>query len=132
MPVARDIPGAVFREGAAILLARIVDAADIPITQGSASAIEYSVFELNQFDPEDLTVVAGHDGVALDPADVLFDTLQTDAAWTVDATGYNFRHDLGGSGGEPFPRAGACYQVRYELTPVVGQKIVFRFKLRSL
>ena len=30
MPVARDIPGAVFREGAAILLARIVDAADMP------------------------------------------------------------------------------------------------------
>lgn len=132
MPVARDIPGAVFRAGAAVLMARIVDVDHAPITQGSASSIRYWVYQLNQDDPDDLSVVAGHDGVALDPADVIYDVLQTGAAWTADTTGYNFRHELDAAGGEPFPRAGACYQVRYELTPVVGPKIVFRFKLRSL
>ena len=132
MPVARDIPGAVFREGTAVLMARIVDADDTPVTQASAAAIRYSVLEVNRHDPDDLAAVVGHDDVALDPADVLFDTLQTGGAWTADATGYNFRHEIDTGGSEPFPRAGGCYQVRYELVPIAGQKIVFRFKLRSL
>ncbi|QDT01267.1 hypothetical protein [Adhaeretor mobilis] len=132
MSNARDIPGAVFRDGTATLLARIVDADDSPVTQSSLTAAEYSIFQIDPRDPATQSVVTGHDGQALVIADVIFDTLQTGAPWSIDETGYNFRHEIDISTDSAFPAAGAVYQVRYELTPVTGQPIVFRFELRCL
>ncbi len=100
--------------------------------QADLSAITYSVFELDPCLPDQLAVVAGHDEVALTVSDVVFDTLQTGGLWTVDAIGFNFRHEIDVSSEEAFPKAGAVYQVRYELTPTSGQKTIVRFQIRVI
>jgi len=132
MTVARDIHAAVFRNATATFMARVENATGQEINQASVSSLKYSVYELDINDPAVLTVVTGHDQVSLTIADVVFDTLQSDDSWTVDTVGYNFRHELDVSLNEAFANAGGVYQVRYELTPVTGQKIVFRFQLRCI
>ncbi|NOY41889.1 MAG: hypothetical protein GXP26_08645 [Planctomycetes bacterium] len=132
MTVAKDIHAAVFRNATATFMARVENATGQAINQASIASIRYSVYELEVSDPSVLTAVAGHDQATLAKADVVFDTLQNDAVWTVDAVGYNFRHELDISQNEAFSKAGGVYQVRYELTPVSGQKIVFRFQLRCI
>jgi hypothetical protein len=132
MPTAKDIHGTAFKNGSAILMARIVDASGTHVQQAGIAAIEYSIFELDPCRPDDLTAVAGHDGVSLTVADVIFNALQTGGLWTVDEVGYNFRHEIDVSSSEAFPKAGAQYQVRYELTPTAGQKSIVRFQLRVI
>jgi hypothetical protein len=132
MANAKDIQGTVFRNGTAVLLARLVDGHADAVNQASLSSGSYTIFALEQDHPQVLTVVEGHEDVALDIEAVIFDSLQTDNGWTVDDVGYNFRHELDVSADEAFSEAGRVYQVRYELTPVTGQKIVFRFQLRCI
>ena len=79
-----------------------------------------------------LLLGAGHDAASLAVGTTVFDALQNDSLWTVDSTGYNFRHEVDVSTNEAFPQAGVSYQVRYELTPMTGQKVVFRFHLRAI
>lgn len=132
MGTARDILGAVYKNGSATLLARVVGGDGQPIVEADVASASYTVLEVDPCDPDGATPVAGHDGVAIDPADAVFDTLQTDALWDVDAVGYNFRHAPDVSTDDAFPRAGRSYLVRYELVPQTGQKLVFRFLLRCL
>lgn len=132
MPVASDIQGKVFRHGSAVLMARVVSSAGADLNQASVSAVSYTIYELTTNDPSGLSIVTGHSGVSLTVGDVIFDTLQDDEAWTVDSQGYNFRHEVDVSTNEAFPNAGRVYQVRYELTPVTGQKTIFRFQLRCI
>lgn len=132
MPTAKDIHGTAFKNGTAVLMARIVDAAGVNVQQAGIAAIEYSVFELDPCRPDILTAVAGHDGVTLAVTDVIFNALQTGGLWTVDEVGYNFRHEINVSSSEAFPKAGVHYQVRYELTPTTGQKSIVRFQLRTI
>jgi hypothetical protein len=132
MPTAKDIHGTAFKNGSAVLMARIVDASGAHVQQAGIAAIEYSIFELDPCRPDDLTVVAGHDGASLVIADVIFNALQTGGLWTVDEVGYNFHHEIDVSSSEAFPKAGAQYQVRYELTPTTGQKSIVRFQLRVI
>lgn len=132
MPIAADIKAKVFRNGSAMLLARIVNASGQHLNQASVTAVEYTVYELTTGDPSGLSAVTGHTGVALTVGDVVYDDLQNDESWTVDEQGFNFRHEIDVSANEAFPNAGKVYQVRYELTPVTGQKTVFRFQLRCI
>jgi len=113
-------------------LARIVDSDGDDVQQADVTAVKYSVFEIDPCRPDNLTVVAGHDNVSLSVSQVIYDTLQTGGLWTVDSTGYNFRHEINVSSAEAFPKAGAQYQVRYELTPAAGQRTVVRFQLRVI
>lgn len=132
MPQASDIHGTVFKNGTAVLMARVVDVNGNEITQSAISAIAYSIYELDPCEPDSETVVPGHDDVSLTVADVVFNTLQTGGLWTVDATGYNFRHEIDVGTNDAFPNAGASYQVRYEFTPTSGQKVIVRFQLRAI
>lgn len=132
MAVAKDIHATVFRNASAVFMSRVENALGQAITQASVASIRYTVYELDVDDPTELTAVVGHQDATLVINDVVFDTLQTDESWTVDATGYNFRHELDVSLNEAFLEVGGIYQVRYELTQVLGQKIVFRFKLRCI
>ena len=47
MPQASDIFGTAFKNGSAVLMARIVDSAGANVQQAGLSAIKYSIFELN-------------------------------------------------------------------------------------
>lgn len=132
MGIAKDIQGTVFRQGTAVLLARVVDVQAEPITRASVASARYTVFALEADRPESLIAVSGHEDAALDVEAILFDSLQTGGGWTADEVGYNFRHELDVSAAEAFLEAGRQYQVRYELLPVSGQKIVFRFLLTCI
>jgi hypothetical protein len=132
MPLAKDIFGTAFKNGSAVLMARIVDAAGANVQQAGIAAIEYSIYELDPCRPDNLVAVAGHDGVTLTVANVIFNALQTGGLWTADEVGYNFRHEIDVTSSEAFPKAGAQYQIRYELTPTSGQKSIVRFQLRVI
>ncbi|MBU4273199.1 MAG: hypothetical protein KKA28_15170 [Planctomycetes bacterium] len=132
MAEALDIHGAAFKNGTVTLLARVVgDDAD-PVTIADINSIEYTVYLLNDQNPDNRTAVEGHTEVTLTVSDVLFNSLQTDSLWTVDATGYNFRHVLDVSEHQAFAVAGRRYLVEYQLTPAVGQVIVVRFRINVI
>jgi hypothetical protein len=132
MPQANDIYGTAFKNGSAILMARIVDSAGAYIQQSGVSTIKYSIYELDPCRPDSLSAVAGHNAVSLTVSAVVFNSLQTGGLWTIDAVGYNFRHQINVSQDEAFPKAGTQYQIRYELIPSAGQKSIIRFQLRVI
>jgi hypothetical protein len=70
--------------------------------------------------------------VLLTVGSVLFSALQTDPIWTVDTTGYNFRHVLDVSAHSAFTIAGRRYLVEYQLMPIVGQTIIVRFRINVI
>lgn len=113
-------------------MARVEDSSGAHVTQSAISAIEYTVSVIPPDDGAIQHTVCGHENVAVNKVDVVYDVLQTDSNWQVDATGYNFRHEIDVSDYEAFTHVGQVYQVRYEVTPVSGQKIVFRFRVRCI
>lgn len=68
----------------------------------------------------------------LSVSEVMVDELLTDSVWTVDETGYNFRHVIDTTVNEAFLKAGSSYQVRYDLSLVDGQKVIFRYELKAI
>ena len=105
-------------------MARITDTSGSAITQASVSSIAYSVFDLTSGAPDTATST-GTPTVA----DALYDTLQTDTAWTAaggDSTGYNFRYVLPASA---VPDGGHLYLVEYWITPTTGDPFPIRYKL---
>ncbi|TWT90996.1 hypothetical protein Mal64_13950 [Pseudobythopirellula maris] len=132
MQHARDAAGTLFESSGAVLLARVVRADGALLTPAQVSAVSYSVSEVDACRPHQLTPVEGHANNPLTPGDVFFAALQTDGYWEADESGYNFRHEVDVSSAEAFPAAGRAYLVRYEVTPVSGQKIVFRFRIKAI
>ena len=132
MSLAKDVQGTVFNNGSAVLMARVVNSTAQPITRAEVGTVTYSVLEVPGNGIGQPTAVPGHDAVSLDVVGTVFDTPQDDDAWTIDSTGYNFRHEIDVTSAPAFPNPGVCYLVRYEIQPIDGQKIVCRFRLRSL
>lgn len=128
MPSAEDVHGIVFKNGTATMLARVVGADAANVTQSDISTGTYSIYLLNDQDADSRTAVTGHTDAALVVADVIFDTLQTDAIWTKDSTGYNFKHEIVISSNEAFAIAGREYLVEVSLTPTSGELILVRFR----
>lgn len=129
---AMEIPGVVFANASATLLARVVGNDGLPLTPAGVTTVRYSVYLLGPGDPFLRTPVAGHQDAALGPGDVLFSTLQNDALWDVDGEGYNFRHTVDVSQQPAFPTPGRHYLVEYRLTPVAGQTVTARFRLWAI
>ena len=132
MGYASDIYGVVFKNGSATLLARVVGGDDTPVQQADIDSAEYSVYLLDEDDPDAATAVTGHDGVSIDVSSLIFDTLQTDSVWDVDETGYNLKHVLDVSAEEAFTEAGRSYRIVLELTPTSGQVILVRFRVHAI
>ena len=132
MPNAQDIEGTVFKNGSAILLARVVGADGEAITRNTLAAIRYTVYLLDDHDPDQQTPQDGHVGISLSVAEAVYDLVQTDAVWTRDSIGYNFKHVLDVSAHEAFPMAGRSYRIVYELSPTSGQVILLRFRVHAI
>ena len=125
-----NIIGQVFAGGTLTALARVVDTSVSPITQSGVSAISYTINLVNSdgsFSP-----VTDHTGVSLDPTVVVTDTLETDGLWSVDTTGYNFRHVVDISTNPAFALAGRTYLIVYTITPTVGQILLFRYQIACI
>ncbi len=132
MADAIDIYGTAFKNGSATLLARVVGQGGADVVQADLSAVRYTVFLLDDQDPDGRTAVANHSNVALSVAQLIFDSLQLDPLWTIDEIGYNFRHVLDVSPHQAFSVAGRNYLVEYQLTPMAGQVILVRFRLNVI
>lgn len=132
MAEAMDIFGTAFKNGSATLMARIVGSGGVNITQADIATIRYSIYLLDDQDPDSRTPVTGHSQITLPVYQVVFNTLQTDATWTVDAVGYNFRHLLDVSAHPAFAVAGRRYLVEYTLTPLAGQAILVRYRINVI
>jgi hypothetical protein len=129
MATANGIFSKALASGPVIVMARIVDYRGAPIRRSDVSAIEYSVYELDPFWPEQLTVVRGQRAVPLVVADVLFDSLQIGRLWAVDDIGYNFRHELPDGSSSEFAKVGRLYEVAYQVTMNTGRKVNVRFRI---
>ena len=131
MPEAKDIEGVVFERSSAVLLARVGYADGGRVTPAQINAVSYTIEQTGDCRTA-ASGVSGHESVSLTPSAVLFATLQQSDEWTVDTTGYNFRHELDVGQNDAFPTAGRSYTVRYELTPTAGQPVVLRFLMRAI
>ncbi len=132
MAEATDIYGTAFKNGSATLLARVIGSDGAAIVRADVASAKYTIYLLDDQDPDSRTAVTGHANVSLTLADVIFNSLQTDALWTVDGTGYNFRHVLDVSPNQAFTVAGRRFLVEVELTPVSGQVILVRFRINAI
>ena len=132
MAEASDIYGTAFKNGSVTFLARIVGQDGANVLPSDIATVRYTVYLLDDQDADSRTAVAGHTNVSLGIADVLFNALQTDPIWTVDAIGYNFRHVLDVSAHPTFTIAGRRYLIEYQLMPLTGQKILVRFRINVI
>ena len=108
-----EIVGCVLEDSTFAVMARLqVDGANA--TQAVVSSITYKAWDT----ADSGTVYASG---TLTVADVVFDTLQTDGRWAADATGYNFRHDVGQG---VFVTPGR-YRLEYTATLTGGNSFVF-------
>jgi hypothetical protein len=121
-----------FKNGSVTLLARVVGKDGANIVQADIASAKYSVYLLDDQDADSRAAVAGHSDVALNVSEVVFNTLQNDALWTVDETGYNFRHVLDVTEHQAFTVAGRRFLVEFALTPNSGQVILVRFRINVI
>lgn len=124
MPEAYD--GSVWEDSGAYLMARILAGDDgLAAQQADISSISYVVY-----DQDDLTV-ATTTTTSLTVSTVVFDTLQTDARWTVDTTGYNFGWAAPAA---LFPTGGKVYRTELKFTPASGEAyhLVYKVRARSI
>jgi hypothetical protein len=122
-----DIYTTAFKNGTARLCAHVYkDGADIH--QADVATIAYSVFLLDDQDPDARAGIDGHTEASLDAADVIFDTLQSDS----QASDYNFRHVIPIADYPAFTIAGRNYLVENTIAPVAGEKIILRFRVHVL
>ena len=113
MPAPSVLNVTVWEDEGVVTFARIVSIEGSNVTQASLSSIACAVYDADANN----TLVASP---TVTVASAVFDTLQTSATdprWSVDSTGYNFRHTLAASN---FPEGGRRYLVKYVFTPVSG------------
>jgi len=103
------ITGTVAEDSSFSVLAR-VDANGTDITQAATSSITYSAWDKAD---SSTTVASG----TLTVSSVVYDTLQTDGRWSADATGYNFKHDIGAT---VLTSGGKTYRFEYKVTMTDG------------
>lgn len=93
-----------------VIMARVRDATATNITQAGIDSIAIYVFDGSG------TQVSTT--IAPTVASTVFDTLQTDARWTKDSTGYNFRYTIAAA---YFPTGDVNYRVEVIFTPATGE-----------
>jgi len=87
-----------------------VHADGVNLTQATTSSVTWKYWDK----ADSGTVI---DSGSLTVSSVIFDTLQTDARWDEDATGYNFKHDVANTA---MASGGKTYRFEYKLTATSG------------
>jgi hypothetical protein len=118
MQETRDICETVFENGAAVLMARIVDGAGVVVRPDDVARVYFSIREIDPVDPMVRHDVAGFVRVRLRVGDVFLDRLETGRLWRLDVAGYNFRHVIRARRDNTFPKRGARYEIRYRMWPI--------------
>jgi hypothetical protein len=126
----REVCETVFKNGVAVLMARIVDATGRRVRRAQIESLAYAIFEVDAESGACVQAVRGHDGAFLDVDSVFLDSLACEDAWSIDVSGYNFRHEIRANAGGSFPRSHARYEIRYLFVPKLGEPIVIRFFVR--
>ena len=114
-----------------VIVARMVDARGAHVRRADIATITYSIFAPSCCHSDPPTAVAGHDGIRLRVGDVFCDSRQTLKRWQVDNAGYNFQHEISLEIAKAILDAHGCYEVRYELSPKIGQRTILRFFLST-
>ena len=102
-------------------MARIQGDDAVNITQATTSAITVAVFKNAN--------TAATYTASLTVADVVFDALQTDARWSKDSTGYNFRYAVIAS---VFADGDATYTVEFKFTPTSGSQYFVIYEIDTV
>lgn len=102
-----------FEDSGGSLMARVVGPNAATVTSTMLSGITYSVYDTAE--PSTSLVNAS----TLTIGDVIYDTLQTDARWSRDSVGYNFRFDTFSS---ELPTGKRKYRYEFRFVPVSGQQ----------
>ena len=100
----------IWEDQAAACMARIVDAGQTAYQIGQIDGVVYGVYRL----PGGASVSNG----ALASSDVFVNTPSTSYGWTVDGTGWNFRHVFSST---HFPDADQRYRIEVWATPTTDQ-----------
>jgi hypothetical protein len=119
----KPITGKAWEDGSVSLLARVVGQAGTAVTQASLTSITYKIFDTLSDTPTS-AVASG----TLTISDVIFDTLQTDARWTKDNTGYNFLHTIGAG---VLTKENTVYRIEYLFDPVTGENFYVVFEVTT-
>jgi len=108
--------------GGLSLMARIQDWSAVDILQAGVTSIAWT-----SYDKADVSAVVASGTLTV--ADVIFDTLQTDARWDVDSTGYNFRWDAPAT---VAPASAKHYQILLTFTPASGAVFYAAYEANTL
>ncbi len=120
MPVAM-IRGTAWEDTSPFLMARVAGGDAVNLQQADVTSIAYTVY--------DLTAGAlSSASASLTVSSVIFDTLQTNARWTVDSTGYNFGFALPAA---KIPTGDNVYVVDVAITPASGAVIPVIFRIET-
>lgn len=114
------IKGFVWEDGGATTLARILGLDGDLIVQADVSTITCLVY--------DITSAASIITPTVTVASAVFDTLQTDARWSVDTTGFNFSYALPATA---FPTGEHDYRIEYKFTPASGAAYFVVYQVHS-
>lgn len=113
------------------LMDRLAGRHGVLVTQGAISTITYQVWECES---EELARRAIGTPVyatpaALNKADVIYDDLQIDAAWTRDLVGFNFRFE---SPPADRPTGGKWHRFEFKFTPTLGNPFFRVWAVKTL
>lgn len=93
-------------------MARVIGPDATTVTSTMISGVTYSVYDT----AEPSTALVSESTLTL--GNVLYDTLQTDARWSRDSAGYNFRYDVQST---ELPQGKKKYRFEFRFAPVSGQ-----------
>ena len=111
----------VWEDTDAVFMARITNWAAANITIATVTSITRYIYD----ETGGTTIDSG---TAVTVATSVFDTLQTDALWSKDSTGYNFKDTIGETA---FVTGGSTYRVEYIVKPTSGTEFPVAFQVTA-